>query len=293
MPPRTAHYLSVQERREEHRETDAARRCRKRAMETDEQYQQRRQRDADAHRRRREEQRLLPTTDVVARNQHHANNLQLHNIDLIAMRSSCQQKVLECAALMGRFDRELANSSYVVYTFRVQGSFYHQIVSLLPEYGSVTTIYKFIYANIPGLDQRTHNAPTNSQVAAIWVNGNVPSGTIQKRDIILHTRMDHLIRISEFNGYIPLTFETIVIAEDSNYENENDTHNIIRHRRFASAMECYAYRLQFDLILSIYFYVQDDSFNNLLFISLQDAVLCGDYNPVDIDQRIVLPSTSI
>jgi hypothetical protein len=60
-----------------------------------------------------------------------------------------------------------------------------------------------IHANIPGLDQRTHNAPTASQVAAIWIDGDVPSDVIQKRDIILHTQKCQLVRSG---CYDPLTY---------------------------------------------------------------------------------------
>ncbi|CAG8729548.1 6963_t:CDS:2, partial [Racocetra fulgida] len=61
--------------------------------------------------------------------------------------------------------------------------------------------------NIPGLDLRTYNTPTASQVAAIWVDDEVLSNVIQKCDIVLHTNMDQLIHISEFNGcYDPLVY---------------------------------------------------------------------------------------
>ncbi|CAG8655944.1 6445_t:CDS:1, partial [Acaulospora morrowiae] len=159
-----------------------------------------------------------------------------------------------------RFDRELANAKNGIYTFRVQGSFYHRIGLLLPEAGSnphylqmyiydtqhelhhrtntipnsnlnpaivedikaildevnpysinfryisnfpeedIKNLSMLIHTNIPGLDQRTHNVPTAPQVAAIWINNNVPPGAIQKRDILLRTRMNQLIHISEFSG---------------------------------------------------------------------------------------------
>ncbi|CAG8803061.1 23019_t:CDS:1, partial [Gigaspora rosea] len=126
-----------------------------------------------------------------------------------------------------KFDRELANSRDGVYTYHIQGIFYHRIGSLLPEYESIpqylqmyiwNTQYELqyllntipnsnlsptilqglknmldqvnlyvanfwssadlpmenienlvmcIHTNILELDQRTHNAPTVSQVAAI------------------------------------------------------------------------------------------------------------------------------
>ncbi|CAG8751599.1 9696_t:CDS:2, partial [Acaulospora morrowiae] len=120
-----------------------------------------------------------------------------------------------------------------------------------------------IHADISGLDQRTHNAPTAPQVAAIWIDSDVSSNVIQKRDIILHTQMNQLIRISEFSGcYDPLAYpllfphgeqgwaprqipyrdvslapETIDINEDNNEEYENSNTNIRRHRKFNKFQE--------------------------------------------------------
>nr|CAG8665212.1 11694_t:CDS:2 [Entrophospora candida] len=135
-----------------------------------------------------------------------------------------------------KLDNELANATAGVYTFHVQGSIYHQIGSLLPEPGSEphylqmyvwdtenelhhqistlsdsgldpTIIQSLKVVLDERLDQRTHNVPTASQVAAIWIDDDVPSDAIQKRDIVLHTQTHQLIHISEFIGcYDPLAY---------------------------------------------------------------------------------------
>ncbi|CAG8732180.1 16307_t:CDS:2, partial [Acaulospora morrowiae] len=90
-----------------------------------------------------------------------------------------------------RFNHELTNAKNSIYTFRVQGSFYHQIdikaildevnsysinlqyISNFPE-EDIKNLSMLIHTNIPGLNQRTHNVPTAPQVAAIWINDDVP-----------------------------------------------------------------------------------------------------------------------
>jgi len=309
-----------------------------------------------------------------------------------------------------RFDHELANANTGVYTFRVQGSFYHRIGQLLPEPGSqphylqmyvwdtqhelhhranvvpnsnlnstilqslkdmldetnpyvtnfryisnlpaenIGNLSMVIRADIPGLDQRTHNAPTASQVAAIWINDDIPQNVVQKRDIVLYTQMDQLIHISELNGcYDPLAYpllfphgeqgwapnqipyrdipavpEMMDIDENPNDENKHNMEHEhdntgIRHRKFVSTMEYYAYRLQIrpnsinlllqagrlfqQYVVDMYVKIESDHLNfhrqnqnkirSDLYQGLQDAVLHGDNNPQHIGQRILLPSVFI
>ncbi|CAG8818974.1 36341_t:CDS:2, partial [Gigaspora margarita] len=73
-----------------------------------------------------------------------------------------------------KLDHELANARTGVYTYHIQGSFYHHIGSLLPESGSDPQYLRI-----------TNNTPTVPQVAAIWINEDVPSNMKQKHDIIL------------------------------------------------------------------------------------------------------------
>src|SRR5205807_958128 len=130
-------------------------------------------------------------------------------------------------------------------------------ISDLPE-ENIKNLSILIRANIPGIDQRTHNAPTASQVAAIWIDGDVPSDVVQKRDIILRTQMNQLVRISEFSGcYDPLAYPLLFpcgeqgwsplqipyknISETTIDNNESpDPDSTIQHRKFVSTMEYYA-----------------------------------------------------
>ncbi|CAJ0764992.1 15615_t:CDS:2, partial [Entrophospora sp. SA101] len=184
-----------------------------------------------------------------------------------------------------RIDHELANANTGVYTFYVQA-----LKDMLDETNPYVTNFQYISnlpaenignqsmvicADIPGLNQRTHNAPTASQVAAIWINDDIPQNVAQKRDIVLYTQMDQLIHISELNGcYDPLAYpllfphgeqgwapnqipyrdilsvpEMMDIDENPNDENKHNMEHEhdntgIQHRKFVSTMEYYAYQFQ-------------------------------------------------
>ncbi|XP_077222666.1 uncharacterized protein LOC143856351 [Tasmannia lanceolata] len=57
-----------------------------------------------------------------------------------------------------------------------------------------------------GLDQRVYNAPTASQVAAIWIEG-VNNESLHTRDIILRSHCGHTCRIQSYFGcYDPLQY---------------------------------------------------------------------------------------
>ncbi|CAG8763023.1 9487_t:CDS:2, partial [Cetraspora pellucida] len=102
-----------------------------------------------------------------------------------------------------------------------------------------------------------------SQVAAIWVNSEVPSNIIQKQDIVLHIYIDQLVHITEISGcYNPLAYPILLpyreqgwapqkilyigiqltskvtnIIEESNnndeleYENNNEIHDNVNIKR--------------------------------------------------------------
>ncbi|CAG8576179.1 5624_t:CDS:2, partial [Gigaspora rosea] len=199
--------------------------------------------------------------------------------------------------------------------YRVQGSFYHRIGSLLPESGSdprylqmytwdknnkmehrlnaipdvninpmiiqylknvldmnnpyvehlryiseilnhnITNLSLIIHINIPRLDQRTNNSPTAQQVAAIWINEDVPSNVKQKRDIILHMKMNQLIRISEYarcydplaylllfpcgeQGWIPHCIPYNNFSDISIQTSNNESHDYNEHDNNESDMTC-------------------------------------------------------
>ncbi|CAG8803171.1 8940_t:CDS:2 [Gigaspora margarita] len=72
---------------------------------------------------------------------------------------------------------------------------------------NVVNLAMLIHADIPGLNLRTFNALLASQVAAIWIDTEIPSDVTQNCDIVLHTKMNKLIHISEFNAcYDPLSY---------------------------------------------------------------------------------------
>ncbi|CAG8617414.1 10734_t:CDS:2, partial [Gigaspora rosea] len=72
---------------------------------------------------------------------------------------------------------------------------------------NIANLAMLIHADIFGLDLRTLNAQTASQVAAIWIDNKIPSDIIQNRDIVLHMKMDKLFHISEISAcYDPLTY---------------------------------------------------------------------------------------
>ncbi|CAG8834022.1 17421_t:CDS:2, partial [Racocetra persica] len=91
---------------------------------------------------------------------------------------------------------------------------------------SIRNLAIIIRANIPELDLRIYNTSTASQVAAVWVDDEVPSNVIQKCDIVLHTNMDQLIHISEFNGcYEPLAYPIIFSYSEQGYTCDNNVEN--------------------------------------------------------------------
>ena len=83
---------------------------------------------------------------------------------------------------------------------------YTHLFRSINTYPNISELSLKIHCNIKGLDQRTHNAPTASQVAAIWIDGQSETGE-QNRDITLRSSMDTLLKISEFDGcYDPLAY---------------------------------------------------------------------------------------
>ncbi|CAG8448587.1 14288_t:CDS:2 [Cetraspora pellucida] len=96
---------------------------------------------------------------------------------------------------------------------------------------------------------------------------------------------------------IPLTNELIDIDEGPNNNRNDDeleSDNTIKHRKFVTAMQYYAYRLQIHYNSSNMLLQIEYSSNNIeLYKGLQDAVLHDDSDPRQVRQRIVLPFTFI
>ncbi|CAG8617405.1 18290_t:CDS:2, partial [Racocetra fulgida] len=252
---------------QEHRESDAEQKHRKRATETAEQCQLRQQADASAHRQlrtNRAEERYLH------QNQHDAiTHLSNTNCTYCnALKLLTESPGMCCS-----------NGKVVLAELNIPPLLNHLFSTVI------------IRANIPGLDLRTYNASTASQVAAVWIDDEVPSNVIQKRDIVLHINMDQLIHISEFNRYYdPLAYPILflygeqgwspcqipyrgvsLIPDDNNIENSdlddeinevsnddnndnsepetnqtrnNENSSVKKRRKFVSTMEFYAYKIQ-------------------------------------------------
>ncbi|XP_074278706.1 uncharacterized protein LOC141602303 [Silene latifolia] len=142
-----------------------------------------------------------------------------------------------------RKDRELAQRNRGIYTFRVQGQVYHFINDILPtdarpryiqlyffdtdrelwhrlhiaeEIDTNVLLYlrdvgideesRIIIKSDPSQDQRTHNAPTTSQVAAIWVDDE-NSSQPPRHDIVIYANSGTSHRILHYYGcYDPLQY---------------------------------------------------------------------------------------
>ena len=81
-------------------------------------------------------------------------------------------------------------------------------VQVFKSMGSVpnTEEYKISLNTDIRLDQRRYNAPTASQVAAMWVEGNDPQNTFD-RQVVLHGKGDRPIYIRAYYGcYDPLAY---------------------------------------------------------------------------------------
>ncbi|CAG8641579.1 30783_t:CDS:2 [Racocetra persica] len=106
-------------------------------------------------------------------------------------------------------DRNLANARKSIYTFRVQVNMKNLVVRL--------------HTNIHGLDQRTQNAPTASQVQR-WA----PCQILYRNITIKHEQVE--------------SDENEINYDDEEPDDNNST--FIRCRKFVSAIEYYAYQLQ-------------------------------------------------
>ncbi|CAG8773821.1 21308_t:CDS:2, partial [Gigaspora margarita] len=86
-------------------------------------------------------------------------------------------------------------------------------ISRLPT-KNIANLAILIHADIPGLNLRTFNELTTSQIVAIWVDTEIPSDMIQNCDIVLYTKMDKLIHISEISiCYNPLAYPILFLYD--------------------------------------------------------------------------------
>ncbi|CAG8799991.1 22414_t:CDS:2 [Dentiscutata erythropus] len=87
---------------------------------------------------------------------------------------------------------------------------------------TIKNLLVHICTNIAGLDQRTFNMPTASQVAALWIDSDISHDAVQQRDIVLHTSIDQLIRIAEFSKYYDPLADIVLKAEQPDFNKGSD-----------------------------------------------------------------------
>nr|CAG8555208.1 4911_t:CDS:2 [Entrophospora candida] len=118
-----------------------------------------------------------------------------------------------------------------------------------------------IHAYIPDLDQRTHNAPTASQVAAIWINDDIRQNVVQKCDI--EWAPNQIPYRDIFS--VPEMMDIDISPNDEDKHNVEHEHGNtgIQHRKF-----------------------NQDKIQSNLYQGLQDAALHGDNNPQHIEDLV-------
>ncbi|CAG8842853.1 31840_t:CDS:2, partial [Gigaspora margarita] len=90
------------------------------------------------------------------------------------------------------------------------------ISKLLTE--NIANLAMLIYTDISGLDLRMFNVLIVSQVAAIWVDNEILTDVIQNHDIVLHTKIDKLIHISEISTYYdPLAYPILFLYSEQEW----------------------------------------------------------------------------
>ncbi|CAG8662129.1 8035_t:CDS:2, partial [Acaulospora morrowiae] len=211
---------------------------RHRAGETEEQHNSRCKRDATAHRQRRLKPRFLNLACNFSENTNNDNHPIPHKIHSNNYSHCSYCNALKfpnespgmCCRNEPRYlqmyiwdtKHELHHRMNAILNFQLNHAIVHELKTMLNELNpyvshlryiselpkkNIANLRLMIHTNVHGLDQRTHNAPTAPQVAAIWINEDTVSEIPQRRDIILHTKMDKLVRISEFTGYYdPLAY---------------------------------------------------------------------------------------
>ncbi|CAG8734407.1 23865_t:CDS:2, partial [Racocetra persica] len=165
-----------------------------------------------------------------------------------------------------------------------------------------------------GLDQRTYNMPTTSQVAAVWVEGN-DHINYTERDIIVQSRSQGLQRVSELSGcYDPMQYPLLFPRGDYGWHPgilQNTSQKKVTMRQY------YSYKLHFRELSStlLFFggrllqqYVVDnyvkiessrlsylrfnqDKIRKEYYQGLHDSVQSGIINASEVGCRVILPSS--
>ncbi|XP_042939420.1 uncharacterized protein LOC122274451 [Carya illinoinensis] len=168
----------------------------------------------------------------------------------------------------------------------------------------------------PGLDQRVYNAPTSSEVAAIWVEDDTLD-QITPRDIFVYNHVggSHIVQYY-YGCYDPLQYPLLFPFGDIGW------HQVFRRKRkdsFVSCREYYCYKLQIreninsillvsgrllqqfvvDMYIKIetsrldYFRSNQQHIRSELYQGIVDSISVGETNASRIGKRIILPSSFI
>ncbi|XP_042980082.1 uncharacterized protein LOC122310265 [Carya illinoinensis] len=168
----------------------------------------------------------------------------------------------------------------------------------------------------PGLDQRVYNAPTSSEVAAIWVKDDTLE-QVTPRDIFVYNHVggSHIVQYY-FGSYDPLQYPLLFPFGDIGW------HQVLRRNRkdpFVSCREYYCYKLQIredvnsilllsgrlfqqfvvDTYIKIetsrldYFRRNQQHIRSELYQGIVDSISVGETNASRIGKRLILPSSFI
>ncbi|CAG8505033.1 6938_t:CDS:2, partial [Scutellospora calospora] len=136
-----------------------------------------------------------------------------------------------------------------------------------------------------GLDQRTYNKPTASQVAAIWIEGHDPVGPM-KRDLIVESKSRSLQYVSEMSGsYDPMQYPLFFLRGDYGWH-PGILQNASQKKQYVvdNYVKIETERLN-------YLRFNQDKLRKELYQGLQDSYLSGITNTAEVRTRTVLPSS--
>ncbi|CAG8765715.1 2144_t:CDS:2, partial [Gigaspora rosea] len=156
---------------QERREADIARKRRKKAAKTPEQHQYRRQEEANASRQQQAIKSYHPIPHHATANKYincsYCNALKLPS------------EALECAVQIENGLNSALIQSLKTMLDKVNLYIINQRYILRLPTENIANLAMLIHIDIPGIDLRTFNILAASQIAAIWVDNEIPSDMIQ------------------------------------------------------------------------------------------------------------------
>ncbi|XP_021768934.1 ATP-dependent DNA helicase PIF1-like [Chenopodium quinoa] len=145
----------------------------------------------------------------------------------------------------------------------------------------MTDTSQIIIRSDPNQDQRTHNAPTTSQVAAIWLEDAGSSAPLE-RDIVVraHSGVNH--HIWHYYGcYDPLQYPLLFPYGQTGWHQR-----IYRYKtKYKKRQECPTFPINEVLVQTVGELLEDEE-QGALFTSLRKKVSCREYNCYRLQIRI-------